>query len=169
MVGSDVLLAVAEVSVAFAGFSSIVAAFLRRSAREWLPLDLARLWQMISYSLLALLLALFPFVMAYTGIAEATLWTIASAAMAITIAVQYSVATALALRSLGGDRSDLSAHFTRFVLFGSVLSVVIQALNCFGVLFERAFTAYFIGLLWLVSASAIFFIRLVMSGFREEP
>jgi hypothetical protein len=164
MVGSEVLLAVAEVSVAFAGFSSIVAAFMRRGDDRESTQDLLRFWQMISYSLIALFFALFPFSLAYSGLAEPLIWATSSAVMAILIIVHYAVATWFIYRALRGAGS-LSRVVIGILSIGTLFAIGAQALNSFGVMFHRSFTGYFIGLLWYVSASAMFFIRLLMAGF----
>jgi hypothetical protein len=131
---------------------------------------------MISYSLLAVFLSLFPFVTAYSGLDESTIWTISSSVMILVTTVHFIAAAALSRRILGadilrrvsrGDSSVLNPQFVLFLLFGSVLSVTVQSLNILGVVFGRSFTAYFIGLLWYLVASALFFVRLVMAGLRE--
>ena len=55
---SDVLLTLAEVAVAFAGFASIVAVFQVRWTRNEMPFDLFRFWVMLAFSLATLLFAL---------------------------------------------------------------------------------------------------------------
>jgi hypothetical protein len=75
------------------------------------------------------------------------------------------VASDIIRRVASGDTSLLNPQFIVFLLIGSVLCVTIQILNCLGIGFERAFTGYFVGLLWYVACSALFFVRLLMAGF----
>jgi hypothetical protein len=56
---SDLLLTTAGVSIAFAGFASLVTLLGRRSAGHRIPVDMARLRVMIFASLLALAFSLF--------------------------------------------------------------------------------------------------------------
>ena len=60
MVGGDVLLTLAEVSVAFAGFSSVVVLFVHRDPANWPPAVPARLRAMVESSLGTLYASLLP-------------------------------------------------------------------------------------------------------------
>ncbi len=44
---------------------------------------------------------------------------------------------------------------------GFVLVTLVQLLNIAGFVFHRSFTAYFIGLAWLLVISAIMFVRII--------
>jgi hypothetical protein len=77
---SDLLLTTAEVSIAFAGFASLVTLLGRRSAEQSLPLDVARLRGMILMSLLALAFSLFPFLPHMLGASPQAVWRISSVA-----------------------------------------------------------------------------------------
>ena len=80
------------------------------------------------------------------------------------VILHYVVASVLSYRALSGFGS-LSRITVGILIVGTVLTVGAQVLNSVGVLFQRTFTGYFIGLLWYVLASGMFFIRLVMAGF----
>ena len=73
--GGDLLLTIAEVALAFAGFSSIVAVFQHRSQESWTLLQAGRLRQMLVFSLLTMLLAFLPFGLAHWGLAPPLLWS----------------------------------------------------------------------------------------------
>ena len=75
---SDLLLTTAEVSIAFAGFASLVTLLGRRSAEQTLLLDVARLRGMIFTSLLALAFSLFPFLPYTLGAPSEAVWRISS-------------------------------------------------------------------------------------------
>jgi hypothetical protein len=80
---SDLLLTIAEVSIAFAGFASLVTLLGRRGAEHELPLDVARLRGMILTSLLALAFSLFPFLPHMLGASPQAVWRISSVAFLI--------------------------------------------------------------------------------------
>jgi hypothetical protein len=75
---SDLLLTTAEVSIAFAGFASLVTLLGRRGAGQNLLLDVARLRGMILISLLALAFSLFPFLPYALGAPPQLVWRISS-------------------------------------------------------------------------------------------
>ena len=57
----DILLTLAEVSVAFAGFSGVVAVFGRRDPGTWSFADRFRFFSLVHASLFSLLLCIMPF------------------------------------------------------------------------------------------------------------
>lgn len=75
---SDLLLTTAEVSIAFAGFASLVSLLGRRRGEQTLLLDVARLRGMIFSSLLALAFSLFPFLPHALGASTEAVWRISS-------------------------------------------------------------------------------------------
>lgn len=79
MADSEILLTIAEVAVAFAGFASLVGILGRRSARDDPRILGARMRGMILFSLVAVGFSLVPFILHRYGLAEATVWRLASA------------------------------------------------------------------------------------------
>ena len=75
---AEALASLAEVSVAFAGFSGIVTAFRRHNPGEWSHLDRFRLRFMVEFSLATLALSLFPFFVSEFGLPESEVWRLSS-------------------------------------------------------------------------------------------
>jgi hypothetical protein len=75
---AEALAALAEVSVAFAGFSGIVTAFRRHNPGQWSPLDRFRFRFMVEFSLATLALSLFPFFFSELGLTESRVWSLSS-------------------------------------------------------------------------------------------
>jgi hypothetical protein len=75
---AQALSALAEVSVAFAGFSGIVTAFRRRDPGVWSKLDRFRFRFMVEFSLATLALSLFPFFVSELGLSESMVWSLSS-------------------------------------------------------------------------------------------
>ena len=69
--GSDVLTILAEIFVAFAGFTGIVAALGHRSEGKWRPVDVIRFRALLEASLAGLVLSVAPFGFHYFGVAAA--------------------------------------------------------------------------------------------------
>jgi hypothetical protein len=76
----DTLVALGEVSAAFAGFSGIVAALGYRSPSEWSATAQFRFANLLSFAVAASLLAFFPIVLA---ISDSTVWAWSSAALGL--------------------------------------------------------------------------------------
>lgn len=84
-------------SVAFAGFSGVVAAFRRRNPGEWSGLERFRF--MVEFSLATLALSLLPFFLAELGFDEAGMWRVSSLVLG-TGALLYLLRSALRLAPL---------------------------------------------------------------------
>ena len=161
---ADVLLTFAEVSVAFAGFSSIVAVFQQRTRDDEAPFDLFRFLIMLEFSLASLLFALIPFPLHFAGLPESAVWT-SSGAMMISFIVAHVFSLSLLRRR---TPEFFAASVTRpitvvaLVIYGAVL--ISQILNIANVGFHRSFGPYLFGLLLLVFTAAANFARLVWVG-----
>lgn len=161
MVGSEVLLTVAEVAVALAGFSSVVAIFVRRESGSWTGPDVLRLWQLIIYSLAAVFFAFFPFLLFYCGLTTTDIWIVSSALLGGFITVNTAGALVTALRVWRQDRAAFNGTILATVVFLAVVAVSVQVLNVQGVIFKHSLGGYLVGLIWLLLASGFFFVRLL--------
>jgi len=160
MEAEGVFLVIAEVSVAFAGFSGIVAVLGRRSAGEWRSGDILRFWQMIEVSLSALIFSLLPFLFHYIGLSPASTWAACSGLLALVSSVQMGRA---GYRTLKAARSDLSISpgFTVPFLLIGVLIVLLQLANTLSLGFKPSIGPYLIGLFWQLSLACVLFWRLL--------
>ena len=84
MITSDLLLVGAEVSVAFAGFSGIIATFQFRDATLIKRGDIVALTMIVQFSLLCAFFSVFPVLLSIFGIDGTTVWSISSALVALT-------------------------------------------------------------------------------------
>ena len=75
----DAMLSLGEISVAFAGFSSIVVLLKRRDVAEWQALDASRFRAMLLASLLTAFFAVLPFPLYKLRVPRDLLWSISSA------------------------------------------------------------------------------------------
>ena len=168
----DVLLTTAEIAVALVGFAGIVVAFQRRGSETWTRTDLARFWQMILLAASALVFSVLPLPFLAAGHPEATIWAASSALLAVVVAME---AAAFATLLFGHRRLgfEFSAALTFYMLATSVATLGVLLANAFGVLFERSFTGYLLGVLYLIASSVVFFARLVYVGLanpsRRDP
>ncbi len=85
MQDSDLLLTIAEVAVAFAGFASLVSILGQRSSQDDLRVSSVRMRAMVLYSLLVVAFSLSPFVFNRYGLQDETVWRVSSALFAIAV------------------------------------------------------------------------------------
>jgi len=150
----------AEVSVALAGFTGVVAAFGQRRG-HWTPIDTLRFRVMLFTSLSALVLSILPFAVHHLGAEPSATWTISSGLLAT-----YFVVTVLVDRHLLRQvdfRKDPSFRMRLLVLTYSIVAVAVvtQVLNTLGIGFHRDFGPFFLGLCCLPLICALMFIRLL--------
>ncbi len=155
---ADTLLTLAEVSIAFAGFTSVVVIFRRREA-GWLPSDAFRFQAMLVVSLSCLLFSVLPVVLHSYGVREDALWGGTSAAMALALAGGL-VASRPFLRELA-ERPDWSSNLSRILSFGQVIVLTLLVLNAVSLGFRREPGPYLTGLLWMLLLCSNYFVRLV--------
>ncbi len=162
MDGTDALLTIAEVAVAFAGFASVVTAFRRRDDGSWSPPDVVRFQLMIAASLSAVLFALLPFAFAFFDVAEAKIWSASSAILAAYLLLLSAlvVRRAVRLTTMGALSPFVSWPF----LAGDAAVLALLALNAAGAGPRPGLGPYFLGLLYLLILSGVSFARLMPIG-----
>ncbi len=169
MQASELLLTIANVSVAFAGFTGIVAVFGRRADGEWRRGDILRFWQMIEISLLTLIFSLVPFVFHHMGLEETTVWAASSGMLALASAIQMARAAIGTLWAFGSDPSLSLVFSGGFVLIGVIVILVLIA-NAYGFIFRQEAAPYVVAIFWEMCLASILFWRLLKcSGIPYRP
>lgn len=162
MQGDGILQTIAEVSVAYAGFSGVVVAFGRRVRPGGGTHDAHAFKAMLASSFQALFFAVLPFLLAASGIAEPELWRLGSGLMAAGILVGAAVDVGY-FRSV--DRSNWTG-FDRVLQFLipllGVAALIALVFNLFGAV-ERPFAPYLAGLVYLLAFSSLMFVRLLLA------
>jgi hypothetical protein len=160
MQGADLLQTVAEVSVAFAGFTGVVLAFGRRADRPWSPMDVYRFRVLLGASLQALLLSLIPFLLHYAGASERTTW----AASSFLVCLLLLVVTAVDLRYLGPIREQIPRADRLLgvgIGVGFVFVFPVQIANVLGAFTTGSIAAYLGALIYYLAMSSLMFLRLL--------
>ena len=162
----DILLTFAEVSVAFAGFSGVVAVFGRRDPGTWSFADRVRFFMLVHVSLSSLLLCIVPFGLLALNVAEASVWRSLSALFVLyaIVASFHSIRVFLAASSSERD------EFTPTVIPG-ILAILapILALNIYNVAVGATFAPFLVGLIFLLVVASYFFARMLVSAFGAGP
>jgi hypothetical protein len=163
MEGSDVLIVIAEVSVAFAGFAGIVAVFRQRDLAEWAPVDATRFRFMVECSLTTILFALLPFVFHHLGASASITWSACSALMAAAV-VGLLISGSFSVRYLRSQASGFSPALLRFLQAGTLLTLALLVLNALRIGFTAEFGPYLAALAWVLVGSGVNFFRLLLFG-----
>ncbi len=168
MEGSDVLLAICEVSIAFAGFTSVVGVLGQRGGGGWDTEDSFRLWLMIEASLATLFFSLVPFVPHYFSLSDTTVWNISSGVMAVFLLVHMAV-IGPRVRNLGRSGQWSTRRFEPLIGVIIVVTFVIQSLNVIGIGFDHSVGAYLLGLILFLALAALHFVALLVAVHASSP
>ena len=160
MEAEGLLLTIAEVSVAFAGFAGIVAIIGRRGTGEWHAGDLLRFWQMIEVSMLGVIFSLLPFVFYHAGITASQTWAASSAMLAAASGIQMLRAAVRTVKAAGTDGTLSLAFSAGFVLIGLIVIAILVA-NAVGFLFHQTVAPYVVGIFWNLCLACVLFWRLL--------
>jgi uncharacterized membrane protein len=112
---SDVLLTIAEISVAFAAFTPLITVFQRRGGYHWGEADAWRFWKIIAYSFCILFLALFPIALDWLDLPDRLLWGVSSATLAVLLVAFYTVSLRKLYRLSDRQRVRVSSGLVRLL------------------------------------------------------
>ena len=121
---SDVLLTIAEVAVAFAGFASLVGVLGHRSSADDPRVIGVRMRGMLLSSLMVVAFSIFPIILVGYGASPNLTWT-ASSGVLLALTVCYYVWFVGALNALGRVRVTTN-KFQRRVIIPTLLTVAIS-------------------------------------------
>jgi len=158
--GEGILQTIAEVSVAFAGFTGVVVAFGRRPGQGGSSPDSHAFRAMLASSLQALLFAILPFLLAACGLAAPGLWRVASAVLLVGLAFGAFMDVRYARGTDRGQWTRFDRALGSLVPLGGGLAMVAQILNVTGAI-ARPFAPYLAGLLFFLVFSSAMFVRLL--------
>lgn len=160
MEGESIFLTIAEISVAFAGFSGVVVVMGRRSAGDWRTGETLRFWQMIEVSLTALVFSLLPIVFHHIGLPVAYTWASCSGMLALVSGIQMGRAVWRTKKAARTDKSISLSFTTLFFLVGIVVVLLLIG-NTLGIGFKRTLAPYLIGVFWQLCLGCVLFWRLL--------
>jgi hypothetical protein len=156
----DLFVAFAEVSVAFAGFASIVTALQRQSQAKWADADRFRFRAGLRTSLIATAFSLLPLTLDLFGLNGVAIWQTSSGLLAL-----YMIRSALTLRD----------PMARSVVWGPVMTLLAAAwFVSIAIQFANLHPAisgaplFVAGLCHLLFAAGHNFYSLVASGGQSE-
>ena len=162
MSDSDVLLTIAEVAVAFAGFASLVGMLGQQSAVDDPRVLGVRMRAMLLSSLFVVMFSLLPLVLNAYGLSEGSVW-IASSLILVVTAIIYLRWLARSLRSLALVGIKPSRFQLRVVVPTLFFSIVILSFLLMVNVFVASPGIYLTGLSLLLIQSGFAFCLIVFS------
>lgn len=145
------LFALAELAVAFAGFSAIVVLFKRRDSGKWLPGDADRFHGMVLHAMAAVFFCALPAIVGVFTTSPDWIWGLASGLLGLQIAAHVILVLSF----------STTTGFGRIALGFGLLVAGLQALNVLEVGFSREFGPYLLGVLWHLFQSGVLFVWLI--------
>jgi hypothetical protein len=158
---SEVLLTLCEVSVAFAGFSGVVAVFGRLDIRDWSVGDRYRFYALVETSLAGAFLSLLPFGLFAVQLPPEFIWRSASILSVVFIAASY-VPHILGFRSVPAGARSGDAWADIYV--SGIIDVLVVGLNLYNVMISGDSGLFLMALILLVTESGFFFARLLFQA-----
>jgi len=149
----EVLNTLAEVAVAFAGFSSVVIIFRRRSDGAWNDTDANRFMGMIVHALHAAGFAFVPQILQYFLPGEAMVWAVSSLLLGITTLLHVFVAGRLETATYRASAG--------VVLLAGLAVFMLQMANLFSWLGPPGPGLFLIGVFWHTAQAGLLFFLLV--------
>ncbi|MFT5501844.1 MAG: hypothetical protein ACI88G_001983 [Woeseiaceae bacterium] len=162
---SDVLIVVAEISVALVGFSGIIAVFRQRDISSWPPHIAYRFSFMCGQALFVMAFALLPFIPYYTARFSESTWQISSALFAISTACFMWLTYYKAKKLPVTASAHLSSGWMLTYQSGMFLFILLLAANALSFMGSAGPAAYLATLGWqLFIATSLFFRLLIGPG-----
>lgn len=161
MAPEDILTTTAEVGIALAGFSGIVAVLGRRAEGAWSGADRVRLTMLLETSFAAVLWSFAPLVLLSAEVAPQRVWLLTSGGYVGYMLLQFPLRT----RQLtSADRADsdvpIRPWYLAFVISGAVAHTLLQLANA---AWLRAPWPHIVAVLWALTLGFVMFVRLLRS------
>jgi len=161
----DLLLTLAEISVAFAGFSGVVAVFGRRDPSSWSFADRFRFFSLVESSLSLLLLCILPFGLFSFHITDESVWR-GMSALIVSYFVLSDIFRIARLRAApSSERAELASIATRVFAAGHVLVLIFSIYNA---VFVGEFGPFLAALIFILTRSAFLFARMLVAAFGRH-
>lgn len=159
MAPEDILTTTAEIEVALAGFSGIVAVLGRRSEGAWSGADRARLAMLLETSFAAVLWSFAPLVLLSAELVPETVWLLTSVGYVGYMLLQFPRRThQMTSADRAGPDMPIGPWYLAFVISGAVAHTLLQLVNA---AWLRAPWPHIVAVLWALTLGFVMFVRLL--------
>jgi len=145
------LYAIAQISVAIIGFSSMVVVLKERKDKQWDPGHVDRFHGMLLHELMALLFCVLPSMIAAFASSLEVVWWVGSLLLGLQL-IAHGVLIA---------KLPSSNRYTRFGIIPAVVAIGLLAMNVLRIGGGATFGPYLVGVLWHMLQGAALFMLLV--------
>ena len=161
MQDSDLLQTIAEISIALAGFTGVVAFLGERARGKWRPVDLFRFNNLLTCSIAALLLSFAPILIHKLGASESTAWRWSSGMTAAILVFVF--ARVRAIRQLPEvEQGEISRRALGVLGASRAATLALLVANATDVAYSGESGPCLAGLVYLLAFSAFQFVRLLL-------
>lgn len=159
--GSNILTALAEVAIGFAGFSAVVGAlFRRRRVGDSMPFDEVRFLVMLEFSLTVLVFSILPLALAALGVEESRIWRVSNRLFGAFLIFHLVGDYFLTIKRETVALQTITWSIYILSTAGIAICALVLILSSFDVQVGAPAGVYIICLLWLIVLAAIHFTRL---------
>lgn len=156
---SAILLTLTQVTVAFVGFSAIIAAFQFKDGYSIKKSDAINLQFIVATGLVGTFFSLLPLMLSSFGLSDSMVWAVSSAVgSANYLGFIYYLSRNVKISKF--RRKSAKVLVVSYFLVGFLI-LVLNLLNAFNILFHREFGPYFISLIYPLCLVGYFFTRLI--------
>lgn len=159
----ELLIGIAEIATALAGFTGVVVAFGSRSQGAWHPGDRLRLVFLLEASLTAAGFALLGLLVVSTLKSEPMAWSLLSGIWAIATVISLWMSR-VRIRANLDVHDDIDKIANRIITLLFISVVILQMLN---VVLWQQFPPFLTALILNLAGAAMQFARLIRSAFHE--
>ncbi len=156
---SAILLTLTQITVAFVGFSAIIATFQFKDGYSIKKSDAINLQFIVATGLVGTFFSLLPLMLSSFGLSDSLVWALSSGVGSINyIGFIYYLSRNVKIHNFRSRKSKMIV--LAYFLIG-ILILILNLLNAFNILFQREFAPYFISLIYPLCLVGYFFTRLI--------
>ena len=158
---ANALLALAQIAIGLAGFSSILVA-LSGKPHQWTPVDAFRIRNILAFSFQSVFLSLTPFVLAFFSLPESTVWTVSLLILAIATLGNVLLVLSGVYRLSSSERAVLKTAVVSAVTAVLCTMAALELVAAFGIV-RPAPGVFFLGLVVLLGISTVLVARFLFA------
>jgi hypothetical protein len=151
----------AQIAVALAGFAGVVVVFGRVSAHEWSPIDKFRLRQLLTNSILPLVLCMIGLLLLAIRPALGGVWRWCSG-VAFVILLQFAVGSVKAFRRFDLQKLQRPVVSRSFFYLSGAVGIAATLLQLYNAALLNAFWPFFTAIVVQLIAAMLQFARMIL-------